>query len=158
MQQLHLVLTVLAALGSSLMVGTFFAFSVFVMDALARLPAGQGIAAMKSINVTVLNPIFLGVFLGTALICAGLGIVTLASWSTSGSTWLVLGCLLYVVGCFGVTMIFNVPLNNALARVTDGTSEASAFWATYQSQWTTWNHVRTVAPLAALACFIQALR
>ena len=30
----------------------FFAFSTFVMQALDRLPAPQGIAAMQSINVT----------------------------------------------------------------------------------------------------------
>ena len=49
------VLTLLAALGSGLIGGVFFAFSAFVMKALARLRPDQGIAAMQSINVTVLN-------------------------------------------------------------------------------------------------------
>ena len=31
-----------------------------------------------------------------------------------------LACLLYMVGCFGVTIVFNVPLNIALAS--DATS------------------------------------
>ncbi|WP_010496926.1 hypothetical protein [Paenibacillus elgii] len=51
-------LTYASALGSGLIAGLFFAFSTFVMSALARLPAEQGIAAMQSINVTVLNPLF----------------------------------------------------------------------------------------------------
>ncbi len=58
--------TLTAVLGSGLIAGTFFAFSSFVMPALARLPAAQGIASMQSINVVVINPLFLGVFVGTA--------------------------------------------------------------------------------------------
>lgn len=42
--------------GSALMAGVFFAFSTFVMKALRRLPSPQGIAAMQSINVAVINP------------------------------------------------------------------------------------------------------
>jgi hypothetical protein len=52
------VLTFLAALGSALIGGLFFAFSAFVMRALGRLPPAGGIAAMQSINVAVLNPVF----------------------------------------------------------------------------------------------------
>ena len=63
--KLFLVLTLLSALGCGLIGGVFFAFSTFVMKALAALSPPQGIAAMKSINIAVLNPMFLGVFLGT---------------------------------------------------------------------------------------------
>jgi uncharacterized membrane protein len=45
------VLTLFAALGCAMMAGVFFAFSTFVMMALARLPAEQGVAAMQAINV-----------------------------------------------------------------------------------------------------------
>ena len=67
--QLLFTLTLVSALGCGLVVGVFFAFSVFVMKALSRLPTGEGIAAMQSINVAVLNPWFLGAFLGTAVAC-----------------------------------------------------------------------------------------
>ena len=63
--------SILGAVGSGLIGGVFFAFSTFIMQALARMPAAQGIAAMQHINVTVLNPWFLGVFMGTGLISAG---------------------------------------------------------------------------------------
>ena len=46
------------------MAGTLFAFSVFVMRALGRLPAAHGIAAMQSINIAVVNPWFMTVFMG----------------------------------------------------------------------------------------------
>jgi uncharacterized membrane protein len=44
----------IALLGAAMIAGVFFAFSSFVMPALARLPAAGGISAMQSINVVVL--------------------------------------------------------------------------------------------------------
>ncbi len=61
-----------AALGSGVVAGIFFAFSSFVMSALGRLPPAQGVAAMQSINETVINPGFLLVFFGTGLACLAL--------------------------------------------------------------------------------------
>jgi uncharacterized membrane protein len=73
------VVALLAGLGSGLMAGFFFAFSVCVMKALAKLPPAQGIAAMRSINVVVINPVFLTVFFGTGVACA-LGIFRALTW------------------------------------------------------------------------------
>src|SRR6476620_3456710 len=72
---IHL-LTFIAALGSGLVPGIFFAFSNFVMKALARLPPAQGIAAMQSMNVIVLNRWFFG----TAACCLALAITTFVRW------------------------------------------------------------------------------
>lgn len=57
-----------AIIGSGLMAGLFFVFSVCVMQALSRLPPEQGIAAMNAINVVIQNPLFLIAFMGTALL------------------------------------------------------------------------------------------
>ena len=54
-----MILVIATALGCGLIGGAFFAFSTFVMKALARLPTPQGIAAMQSINVVVITPLFL---------------------------------------------------------------------------------------------------
>jgi uncharacterized membrane protein len=70
MGTLVLVITLLCITGSALIAGTFFAFSTFVMRALAKLPAREGIGAMQSINLVVINPLFLGAFIGTAIFCA----------------------------------------------------------------------------------------
>jgi uncharacterized membrane protein len=74
------------------------------------------------------------------------------------SAYVLAGCLLYLAGCIGVTMVFNVPLNNALAAVVPETAEGAKVWSHYLSAWTFWNHVRTVASLAASTAFIAALR
>lgn len=64
MDQLIQVVGTMALLGSALVGGIFFAFSSFVIKALADVPTAEGIGAMQSINVAVINPSFLGVFFG----------------------------------------------------------------------------------------------
>jgi uncharacterized membrane protein len=54
-------------------------------------------------------------------------------------------------------MIFNVPLNNALAAAEPASSEAASLWARYLADWTMWNHVRTVSSTVACALFIAAI-
>lgn len=150
-----LVLT--STVGCGLMAGTFFAFSAFVTRALASLPAPHGIAAFQSINTTVLNPVFLGVFLGTAGLCIALGIHSVLSWSRPGAAWLLGGSLLYLLGNVVVTGVGNVPLNDALAAVDPASTEAAKVWRDFLASWPGWNHVRTVTATAAMAAFMVGL-
>lgn len=152
------ILALAAAIGSALIGGAFFAFSSFVMAALGKLPAPQGIAAMQSINLVVLNPVFLGVFVGTALICGGLGIAAVSRWQNPGAGCLLAGAMLYLIGTFLVTLLFNVPRNEALAQVAPESAEAARLWAEYLSAWTAWNSVRAVAAIGAMAALVMALR
>ena len=48
-----------------------------------------------------------------------------------------------------MTIVFNVPINNRLASVTPDSAEAAGLWTRYRSTWTAWNHVGTIASLAA---------
>ena len=149
-------LLLVSALGCGLIGGVFFAFSSFVMVALARLPPAQGIAAMQSINIVVINPVFLTTFMGTAVACVGLAVLSLLAW-TPGGIYAPAGCALYLIGTILVTMACNVPLNDRLAAVNAASAEGAALWTHYVRRWTTWNHVRTAAALAASVAFIAAL-
>jgi uncharacterized membrane protein len=150
-------LKLLAALGCGLIAGVFFAFSTFVMKALAQQPPAQGIAAMQSINVTVINPWFMTAFLGTSVVCLILVVSSLLRWQQPGAAYLLVSALLYLVGCFGVTMVFNVPLNDALANANPDTTEGVTLWTRYLTNWTFWNHVRAIAAFIAAALFTVAL-
>ena len=152
-----LALALAAALGSGLVAGVFYAFSTFVMKALARLSPVQGIAAMQSINVVVLNPWFLGVFMGTALLSVVAVVTAVLRWGAPGALWLLIGGILYFAGSFVVTIRCNVPRNNALAAVAPGDPRAVEVWTKYVAEWTWWNHVRTAASLAAALSFSLAL-
>jgi uncharacterized membrane protein len=150
--------TLATALGCGLVAGVFFAFSSFVMGALGRLSAAEGIAAMQSINVLAVTPAFMAALFGTAVACLGLG-VWVAFSSGGWTTALVLvGGALYLAGAIGVTAACNVPLNDALAALHPGDPGATSFWEEYLARWTAWNHVRTVATIAAAAALTLALR
>jgi uncharacterized membrane protein len=146
-----------AAIGCGLVAGVFFAFSTFVMPALARLQPSQGITAMQSINITAINPLFMVALFGTALACLILAVSALFKWQQSSTAYLLIGSLLYLVGTIGVTIACNVPLNDALATAKPESAEGATLWAKYLTDWTFWNHVRTVTALAAAALLTIAL-
>jgi uncharacterized membrane protein len=151
-------LKLVTLLGCGLIAGVFFAFSSFVMNALARLEPPQGITTMQTIDITVINPSFMAVFLGTTLACIVLAVFSLLKWHQPDAAYLLIGSLLYILGTFLVTIAFNVPLNDALAKVEPTSTEGANLWASYLTNWTLWNHVRTVTALAATAMFGFALR
>ncbi len=147
----------LAVLGTGLVAGVFLAFSSFVMAALARLPSGHGISAMQAINITVINPLFMAVLFGTAIMCAALVYSAFRGGLNAQGIIMIAGATLYLVGCIVVTMVFNVPLNDALATLDPNSAEASTQWSGYLKSWTFWNHVRCLASLAACAAFVRAM-
>ncbi len=151
--------TLVTALGCGLVAGVFFAFSTFVMAALRRLPPGEGIAAMQSINVLAVTPVFMGALFGTAAACLGLIVWTVISSGGLWTTVLVLASgAIYLLGTIGVTIACNVPLNDRLAKLHPQSADAAGFWDRFVVRWTAWNHVRTVAALAAAALLTIALQ
>jgi uncharacterized membrane protein len=157
LHQLFILLVILCALGSGAIGGVFFAFSNFVMPALARLASAEGIHAMQAINVTVLNRLFLGTFMGTGALSIAAIVVALLRWDGVASLCAALGGATYVLGSILVTMRGNVPLNNALMRVTQADALGEAVWRTYLRDWTKWNTIRTIACFIAMVLFIVAL-
>ena len=151
------VLLFAAAIGSGMIAGLFYAFSTFIMQALGRLSTAAGAAAMQSINTTILNPLFFSLFFGTAVACLIVLIAALVAPEPPGALCAVIGGALYLVGAIGVTMAFNVPLNNALAATNPTSVDGDAVWRSYLVRWTRWNHVRTLASLAAAVALTVAL-
>lgn len=156
--QIVLILSlVAAAIGSGLVAGIFFAFSTFIMTAFSRIPVEQAIAAMNSINVTIVRSPFMGLFVPTAILCLVIAALAVIDWRSGASLLMLAGAALYVLASFISTIVFNVPMNDALAKVSGGGPEATALWTTYLRDWTWWNHVRTIASLLASVAFVRAL-
>lgn len=132
---------VAAIVGAGLVTGLLFAFSNFVMRALAELSNDNGMFAMQQINEKIINPIFMLFFLGTPVLCIILVASTVINLEAPGNMFLFIGSICYLVGPFGITMMFNVPLNNQLAKVE--LSNADEIWIDYQVRWQLWNHIRT---------------
>lgn len=136
-------MTIVAALGCGMMAGVFFAFSAMVVPGLRRAEPAVGIAAMRSINTALLNPAFIGLFLGTAVAAV------LAAFG--GGPWAWAGAALYLLGGIALTVAFHIPRNDELERL--GTPE---YWARYLREWVPANHLRALTSLAAGASFVLA--
>ena len=152
------IITLLSAMGAGISAGLYFIFSNTVMNALSKLKPPQGIAAMQSINRVILNPIFFLVFIGTAITSLIILISLFWTWGQPGSVYLLAGSLLYLIGTILVTVLFNVPRNEALDKEEPESQRAAELWASYLTEWTFWNHVRTVACMLGLIAFILAIR
>jgi uncharacterized membrane protein len=142
------------AIAAGLTGGMTFAFSNFIIRAFDRLDGSAAVRAMQEINLTVINPLFMLIFMGTGFIALA---VLVAKYFALGrlDPWLLAGTVIYLFGVCAVTAGGNVPLNDALAEVTGDTMTATA-WRDFASPWLTYNHLRTVAAAVASLAFMVA--
>jgi uncharacterized membrane protein len=151
------ILCLVGAIGSGLNAGVFFAFSTFTMSGLGRLPAAQGMAAMQAINVAApRSALFMLLLFGTGLIALALAVEAAIGLDGAGATMRLAGGIVYVAGAIVVTVGANVPRNDALAAADPAAADSAALWAGYRRSWVAWNHVRTLACLAAAVLFTLA--
>jgi uncharacterized membrane protein len=147
---------VTATIGNALVAGVFLTFSSFVMPALARIAPASGVAAMQSINIVVVPSLFIKIYLLTTIVSAVL-MFTPAFSGTDLTAWL--SCLAGVVsiaGSCGVTMLLNVPLNNALAAAAPESHATALQWSEYVRDWSAANSARALASTIASALFFSA--
>ena len=123
----------------ALLAGVFFAYAVSVMPALGAMDDDTFVKVMNKVNVVIVNPVFLAVFLGAPAASVGL-----LAWERD--PWAVAGAVLAVVTLLA-TFVFNIPLNNALA---DGGARAA-----FERSWVLWNVVRTLTGTASFACLLR---
>lgn len=156
MSQLVIALLWFSAVACGLMAGLYFAFSAFIMQALASIDR-SGVEAMNAINRVILRSLFMPLFFGSSLASLGLAVIGLIDWGAPGSGAMLAGGLIYFVGQFVVTMVCNVPINNALAAIDPSAESKAAIWKDYFDRWTRWNHVRTISCTVAMVLFIIAI-
>jgi uncharacterized membrane protein len=145
-----------SVLGCAMMAGLYFAFSSAIMPALSKLEPAQGILAMQGINRTILNPLFLFLFVGSTALCVLLVIFSLGKLPALSAIWLIVGSVIYIVGSLTVTAVVNIPLNDTLAALAPNAAGNADWWANYLNKWTIWNHVRTIASVVAALLLLIA--
>ncbi|MFF8847101.1 DUF1772 domain-containing protein [Streptomyces sp. NPDC015127] len=149
---------VASTVATGLMAGLFAAFAYAVMPGLARSDDQVFVQVMQHINRVIINGWFLVPFL------LPLPLLVLAAVQPGGGHggaarwWIVAALVLYVVA-FGVTGTQNVPLNEALDKVSLAGDPArlKAARAAFENTWVTWNTVRAVLHTAAFGCLSWAL-
>lgn len=138
--------------------GVFLAFSDFIMRSLAHTSGGGGVEAMQVINREVFRWVFMALFLGMAAVSVFLVIYSATTFVGGPGMLILMGALVYLVGCFAVTVFFNVPMNEALAGMDLTSDTTKDYWTgTYLPRWTMWNTVRTIACAISAALVLSGL-
>lgn len=146
-----------AAVWLAVMAGFFWSFSVVVMPGLDQTDPLTALAAMQAINRAVGNAFFAVGFFGAPLVCLlllGRAIVRrrdLRAWLAA------VGGLIYLAGAFGVTVAFNVPLNDDLARLDPVNAANAPLMTHYIEDWLAGNHLRTLTSLLAALVLAASL-
>lgn len=145
-------------LAYALVAGVFLAFSDFIMRSLAIATGSSGVEAMQHINKEVFRWIFMTLFLGMA--AGSVAIAGFAWFKIEGTAGvlILLAAVTYLVGCFAVTVVFNVPMNEALAGMETGSEATRHYWLqSYVPRWTFWNSVRTAASAMSAMLLLSGL-
>ncbi|MBY6049255.1 DUF1772 domain-containing protein [Vannielia litorea] len=126
--------------------GFFYAWVCSTMWGLDAAAPEVAIRAMQAMNASVRNAVFAPAFFATGpllLVTAVLAWKSGQSGKVSGLLVLAGGVVL--LGGTVLTMVVNVPMNEALALVTEAQIEAgpAAIWADYSAPWQVWNQTRT---------------
>jgi len=146
MSPFFFVLAQFAILAYALVGGVFLAFSDFIMRSLSLAGGTRGVEAMQIINREVFRWVFMSLFLGMAAVSLVISGYAAMNLTGLAGTLILLAGLVYLIGCFGVTVVFNVPMNEALAGMDLSQEATREYWiSTYLPRWTFWNTVRTVA-------------
>lgn len=156
-QQWMLYASEFSVIAYALVAGVFLTFSDFVMRSLAATQPASGIEAMQLINRKVFRTLFMVLLIGMAVVSPIMA--AFAIWQEGGpaAAWIIAAAVTYVIGSFGVTVVFNVPMNERLDRMAHDSAVAAAYWHRYVPAWSFWNTVRTLASAAAAVFMLMAV-
>ncbi len=148
----------LAVILTGLSAGLFYAWMVSVIPGTRKTLDITYLETMRSINRAILNPAFYLIFFGPVFL---LVIGTIQQFHAGMAGWLLLGAtLVYLLGTFGVTVLGNVPLNDALEALSLGDlgeEKIHAFRNYYESNWNRFHLIRTVFSVTAFLLSLLAL-
>lgn len=158
------ILLVTTATTTALAAGLFYGWSCSIVVGLSRLPDASYIQAMQTFNRAILNPVFFLTFMGTVFLLPLCTYLQFNGWQSPRFLFLLAATACYLIGVFGVTVVGNVPMNNALEAFQLQGASAEAITAQrlkFEQPWNTLNHIRTIAAtisviLIALACLSPA--
>jgi len=156
-QTWFLLLCEVSLISSALVAGVFLTFSDFVMRALNGANTSAGIEVMQGINRDVFKTAFMVLLIGMWPVSAGLGVYVYLNPVDSGGAAVITAAIIYSLGVMGVTLFFNVPMNNRLAEKPHDSPAGAAYWSSiYYPRWTFWNWVRGIASLVAAIFYLTA--
>jgi uncharacterized membrane protein len=150
----------IAILLTGLLAGLFYGYDCSVIKGLGNLQDDAYLQAFQSINRAIQNPYFFMSFMGSLLV------LPVASWfgynNYNAVTFYLLlsASFVYFIGVFGVTIFFNVPLNEQLANFSTSTAtetEIAVMRKVFENSWNRYHTIRTAAAIVAFTLTILSL-
>ncbi len=147
-----------AVVTAGLMAGLFAAFAYAVMPGLRRSGDRSFVEVMQNINVAIVNPLFMTLFMGGLAVAIVAVVVNWRATDPAVRWWALVGLIGYVL-MFLITSGANVPLNDQLAAAGDfaALGDPAAVRADFENSWVAWNIARAVAGVGSLVGFAMAL-
>ncbi|WP_323756036.1 DUF1772 domain-containing protein [Roseivirga sp.] len=147
-----------AVLLTGLSAGLFFAWFVSVIPGTRRFSDFAYLETMQSINRAIINPAFIIIFLGSAVLLA---MGTMQHYQSGSTFWILLAATVtYLIGTIGVTGMGNVPLNNALETFQldkFSLKELAIVRKNYELPWNKLHMIRTVFSVLSFALALAAV-
>ena len=157
MSLIFFILCQFSVIATGVVSGVFLTFSDFLMKSLHSVPRASGVQVMQTINRDVVPTLFMGCLLGMTAVSLLLAGMAIHLGAGSASYWALGGASLYLFGVFGVTLVFNVPMNKRLATLPYEEGSAHQYWVdVYRPRWTRFNGVRALCAALASGCFLLA--
>lgn len=152
MHKLLMPLGLASLLFSGAIFGFFYAWICSTMWGLDATDPRVAIQAMQAMNASVRNPVFAPAFFGTPFVLLLTGVIAITCGYNSAGMGFAAGGVLYLAGGMMLTMLVNVPMNEALAlvEIPAARADAAQIWAAYSSDWQFWNTTRTAISALAL--------
>ena len=147
----------LAILFTGLSSGLFYSWEFSVIPGTKKISDSSYLETMQSINRAILNPGFFAIFFGSLLLLA---ISTYLQYKVGFnlSFWMVLIALIsYLAGTVGVTVVGNVPLNEALETISIrelSVEQMKTTRATYEVKWNMYHKIRTLCAVVSFSAVL----
>lgn len=140
------VLPLLSLLEAGALFGFFYAWVCSTMWGLDAADPRTAIEAMQAMNASVRNAVFAPVFFGTPVITGITAFALYRANQPGPARFYTLATAIIALLAVLLTMLVNVPMNEALAQITAPTDidAARAIWLAYSPDWQFWNQLRTV--------------
>lgn len=157
MRAITFTLVLCSMLLSAAIFGFFYAWVCSTMWGLDAADPRVAIKAMQAMNASVRNGVFAPAFFGTPIVLAITSLVLWRQRMTASAALFAGSAMIYFCGGLILTMVVNVPMNEALAAVTvpDDIASARQIWLDYSAPWQFWNQTRTV--LSGLSFVVATL-
>lgn len=145
---------ILSIVLTGLLAGLFYGYECSVIDGLSKLSNDAYIQSFQSINKVIQNPYFFLSFIGSVFM---LPIATWLSYNNQGNVSfyiLLAATILYYINVFGITIFYNVPLNEQLANFSISSATAEEISEMRQVFESSWNYYHTIRTISAITAFV----